>query len=368
MITVSKRTVQRQFILRQNHPIFALANPSPSRFHTTCKKEPMFRTVLLSILFGILLRTLSAQPAEGNWLLGGDMRFQVNLTEESVSGLTISPVAGYFVSDRLALGSGLGLARARQNGSPFASLQLSPFLRYYFPTADDRISFLLEGSSLYSFARFEDSNTSALRISAGGGINYFLTPQLALEALVSAHLLTGLGETPSSRVSYGLRTGLQVYWSGSTAADGSPPTSAALRKGKLLLGIAQRLTLNARNHRFEPTIAYLLTDRLALGAAASLPFREFRPQLRYFVSSDGQARLRPFAGVGSSLVWKSRTEEYLKIQPFAGAGALYFVSEALAVEGNLQYQLNLRPVGASSPATSSIIMASVGLQYLMGWE
>lgn len=368
MIAVSKRTVQRQFILRQNHPIFALANPSPSRFHTTCKKEPMFRTVLLSILFGILLHTLSAQPAEGNWLLGGDMRFQRNLSKESLTALTIRPMAGYFFSDRLAAGSALRLSTAQLNGSPYINLQLVPFLRYYFPTPTDRISFLLEGSSLYSFTRYEGSNASTLRFSGSGGINYFLTPQLALEALVSAHLLTGIGATPSSLLTYDLRAGLQIYWSGSAAADGTPPTSAALRKGQLLLGIAQQLTLNARNHRFEPTIAYMVTDQLAVGAAATLPFREFRPQLRYFISRSEQARLRPFAGLGSSLVWKSKTEDYLRIQPFVGAGALYFVSEALAVEGNLQYQLNLRPVGASLPATSSIIMASVGLQYLMGWE
>lgn len=282
--------------------------------------------------------------------------------------MTIKPVAGYFISDRLAVGSALGLATARLNGSRYASLQLSPFVRYYFPAANDKISFLLEGSSLYNFLRTAGNYTSSLRISASGGINYFLTPQLALEALASAHLLTSVGETPSSRVSYDLRAGLQLYWSGNTVAEGSALSSAALRKGQLLLGIAQQLSLNAFNHRFEPTIAYLLTDQLAVGAAATLPLREFRPHLRYFAKRDETYRLRPFAIAGSSLIWQSRTEDYLQIHPFAGVGALYFVSPALAVEGSLQYQLNLRPVGASSPATSSMMMASVGLQYLMGWE
>ncbi len=328
----------------------------------------MSKSVLLSVFFGVLVRMLSAQPVQGSWLSGGDIRLQANLGKESLRALTIRPIAGYFVSDRLAVGSGLGLAGARLAGSRYTSLQLSPFVRYYFPSANDRVLFLLEGSSLYSTFRNEGNRTNSLRFSGSGGINYFLTPQLALEALVSAHLLTGIGDPPSSGISYDLRAGLQVYWSGSTTAEGTSPGSAALRKGRLLLGIAQQLTLNASNHRFEPTIAYLLTDQLAVGAAATLPFREFRPHLRYFTKREEFHRLRPFALVGSNLTWQSRTEEYLQIHPFAGVGALYFVSPALAVEGSLQYELFLRPGNVGSPATFSAIMASVGLQYLIGWE
>ena len=322
----------------------------------------MMKSILLSALFGLFFLSLSGQPAKGTWMLGGDARFQSNIGGAGVSTLVLSPRTGYFVTNRLALGMRAGFYAARTDFVKYSGVSVSPFARYYFPLKKTKLSLLLEtGGSLDAF-RLNGETSNTWRIQAGGGINYFLTPEFAIEAMLGAgRVFPKIGED-FTETDY--RIGFQVFLPRKDREADAPVSSGTLRKRSLLLGVARSLTLNSENHRFEPSFSYMLSNRFAVGAAITLPINEFRPHLRYFTGSENASKLRPFLGAGSSFIWKYGESDQFNITPFADAGLLYFISPNLAIEGALQYQLDTRPFRPASDLVSNV-MARVGFQYVL---
>ncbi|MBP8239774.1 MAG: hypothetical protein KAX50_07425 [Saprospiraceae bacterium] len=321
----------------------------------------MKKSILLSALFGVFFLSLSGQPAQGTWMLGGDARFQSNIGG-GISTLTLSPRAGYFVTDRLALGMGSGLFAGRTDFVNYSGVSVSPFARYYFPLKKTKLSLLLETGGSFDAFRFNGETSNTWRIQAGGGINYFLTPEFALEAMLGAgRVFPKIGEDFTET---DFRIGFQVFLPRKDREADASFSSGALRKGSILLGVARTLTLNSGNQRFEPTFSYMLSDRFAVGAAITLPINEFRPHLRYFADSENASKLRPFLGAGSSFIWKYDESDWFNITPFAEAGLLYFINPNLALEGALQYQADFRAFRPASDAVSNI-MARVGFQYVL---
>ncbi len=320
------------------------------------------KSLLFSALFGLLFLSLSAQPTKGAWMLGGDARFQSNIGGNSFNALSLSPRVGYFVSDRLALGMGLGLAVLNTEFANYDGGNVSPFARYYFPLKKSKLSFLLETGGSFSTITIGGETTNTWRVQAGGGINYFLTPEFALEGMLGAGRVFPTAGDHFTETDF--RLGFQVYLHRKSSDDDAPIGSGALRKRSLLLGVARTLTLNSDNQRFEPAFSYMLSDRLAVGAAITLPINEFRPHLRYFTGSENASRLRPFLGAGSSFIWEYGESDQFNITPFADAGVLYFISPNIALEGALQYQADFRAFRPASDLTSNL-MARVGFQYVL---
>ena len=322
----------------------------------------MMKSLVLSALFGLFFLSLSGQPAQGAWMLGGDARFQSNIGGSEFNALSLSPRAGYFVTDRLALGMGAGIYAGRTEFFKYSGVNVSPFARYYFPLKKTKLSLLLETGGSFSSGRFDRQTSNTWRIQASGGINYFLTPEFALEAMLGAgRAFPKIGEDFTET---DFRIGFQVFLPRKDGEADAPVSSGTLRKRSLLLGVARSLTLNSENHRFEPSFSYMLSDRFAVGAAITLPINEFRPHLRYFTGSENAGRLRPFLGAGSSFTWKYGESDQFNITPFAEAGLLYFISPNLAIEGALQYQLDTRPFRPASDLVSNV-MARVGFQYVL---
>jgi hypothetical protein len=322
----------------------------------------MMKSILLSALFGLCFLSLSGQPAKGTWMLGGDVRFQSNVGGNTFNALSLSPRAGYFVTDRLALGMGGGVYAGRTVFNRYSGLSVSPFARYYFPIKKTNLSLLLETGGSFSSGRFDGQTSNTWRIQASGGINYFLTPEFALEAMLGiGQVFPEIGED-FTETDY--RIGFQVFLPRKDREADAPISSGILRKRSFMLGASRSLTLNSDNHRFEPTFSYMLSDRFAVGAAITLPIYEFRPHLRYYTGSENASRLRPFMSAGSSFRWKYGESDQFNIMPFADAGLLYFISPNLALEGALQYQLDFQAFRPASDPVSNI-MARVGFQYVL---
>jgi len=322
----------------------------------------MMKSLLLSALFGLCFLSLSGQPAKGTWMLGGDAHFQSNIGGSEFEALGLSPRAGYFVTDRLALGMGAGIYAGRTEFLKYSGVNVSPFARYYFPIKKTNLSFLLETGGTFSSGQFDRLTSKTWRVQAGGGINYFLSPEFAIEAMLgAARVFPQVGDNSTET---DFRIGFQVFLPRKDRKADAPVSSGTLRKGSLLLGAARSLTLNSDNHRFEPSFSYMLSDRFAVGAAITLPINEFRPHLRYFTGSENASKLRPFLGAGSSFTWKYGENNDLNIAPFAEAGLLYFISPNIALEGALQYQLDTRPFRPASDLVSNI-MARVGFVYVL---
>lgn len=174
----------------------------------------------------------SAVPAigRGSWMVGlNEVGLSYRPLDEDVTfTLAVQPNAGYFVTDRWAIGLGLqaGYTRLRFN-SEFPdflfdyftrSLGLEAFTRYYLGAPEKRLrpfamaqTGLLNIKSRYYQATQSPADRASntwLTARAGAGANLFLGPRAALEASLTYSL--GKGQTPNATTFTNNRIGLNV--------------------------------------------------------------------------------------------------------------------------------------------------------------
>ena len=162
----------------------------------------MKKIYLLSLVF--LGFTFQAYSQEGKIFMGGDVGFSVtsfsNQSSSSPSSeynLDILPTIGYFVSDKLAIGTGLGFSvyGDNYNSNPqvttaTTNFSLSPFVRYSLMEVNN---FSLIGQGIVSFG-FGGSGSSSggttttgpttlnFSIGIGPGFQYKVSDKILLES------------------------------------------------------------------------------------------------------------------------------------------------------------------------------------------
>lgn len=120
----------------------------------------------------------------GNWLIGGNLNSGLqNIGNTNDLVFSLSPVVGYFFTDRLAAGSGFQLAFANEN----AIVHPEPFVRYYpvggasvwqpFATAGFGTRFQLAD-------KFSEASFFGLNAVTGIGLDVFIAPNIALEGIL----------------------------------------------------------------------------------------------------------------------------------------------------------------------------------------
>jgi hypothetical protein len=175
----------------------------------------------LAVLLIAVFFNANAQLGKGNVLIGGDLaNFDLGLNEGSTFTMTLTPKVAWFIQDNVAVGgfADLGLATAKGAGTSF-NYGVGALGRYYFPagtastTATTR--FLLEGNAGIEGVNTAGGNsTNGLGLGIGPGITHFITPSVALEALLKYNGIVGFGSSAtSSRLQ--LNLGFQVYLPGS---------------------------------------------------------------------------------------------------------------------------------------------------------
>ena len=133
--------------------------------------------------------------------------------------MTLSPKAGWFIKNNLALGAyvDFGLMAAK-HVHPSINYGVGALGRYYLN--DPNINSVLRktrffGEATVGIEGYNPSggdNTNGLGLSAGPGVAYFLTPNIGLEGLVNYMGIVGFGSSPaSSALTFGL--GFQIYLS-----------------------------------------------------------------------------------------------------------------------------------------------------------
>ena len=90
------------------------------------------------VAFGL---STQAQTEKGNVLLGGNVGFSTSKTDgasKSDVSFSIVPRVGYFVSDNIAIGTGVGYNYDKQvsNNNLNQAFEVSPFGRYYVNLSD----------------------------------------------------------------------------------------------------------------------------------------------------------------------------------------------------------------------------------------
>jgi opacity protein-like surface antigen len=167
----------------------------------------MKQTLLLTFL--VIICTVSfAQINKGQWLVGGATSFSTNkndgpYTNRKTSDLKFSPNAGYFINDKLAIGARINLTRTKDESkvepnleSTTTSINLSPFVRYYFLPKTEKLNVFADAGYDYGRAKYKQTVSSApggtltskgtshgYSISAGPSL--FLTPNTAVELTLS---------------------------------------------------------------------------------------------------------------------------------------------------------------------------------------
>jgi hypothetical protein len=135
--------------------------------------------------------TSNAQIDKGNWMMGGSGSFSNyksksggNTISETTS-LSVRPNIGFFVMDKLAVGSGIGFLFFFPKG-PVKSptyYDISPFVRYYFLKKEKQINIFSEtsyGIELNSL----NSNTSQ-RLNLKAGTVFFLNGSVGIEVALN---------------------------------------------------------------------------------------------------------------------------------------------------------------------------------------
>ncbi len=164
----------------------------------------MKHVITLSV-FVFMALAMNAQPAAKNFFVGGVFDFHATTdkakagstthVDQKTTRFTIVPLAGYFLSDKLAVGSGLGFDAVMNKypgGNPEKSTSsqviINPFARYYlisgtggiFAEASAGIGI---GKNKYVYTDHTDeSDLMSFSIGISPGVYYYITPKLALEA------------------------------------------------------------------------------------------------------------------------------------------------------------------------------------------
>src|SRR5690606_30448274 len=94
----------------------------------------MKKIILLAIAF-TFVNVLVAQTNKGDWMVGG--AFNLN-TSGNNTVIALSPNAGTFIIDNLALGANIGLEYRKTGDLKVTSFGIGPWLRYYFTEANVR--------------------------------------------------------------------------------------------------------------------------------------------------------------------------------------------------------------------------------------
>lgn len=183
----------------------------------------MKRTRLLTLALAALFSgtTAVAQTQKGNLMVGSDLTdLGFNFQKEStIFHFNLDPKLAYFIKDDLALGGYLnfGLETTGGNGTN-VNYGIGALARYYIHDENVR---KLEFSKRVRFfgeanAGFGGSNpangasTNGVQLGIGPGLSYFITPNVALEALLKYDVIIGGGNsTTSHQLNLGL--GFQIF-------------------------------------------------------------------------------------------------------------------------------------------------------------
>jgi outer membrane protein len=145
--------------------------------------------ILALLLSSVDLNAQSEGFSKGDIFISGAFRL-ASATEGDIenSRFEISPKAGYFITENIALGGRLSyLQNESDNGNGNSaenkSYGLGAFGRYYF-TPDKKFS--LFGQAGLDYFRSEisssDFETNGFNLGLGAGLNYFVSKRFSLEA------------------------------------------------------------------------------------------------------------------------------------------------------------------------------------------
>ena len=141
------------------------------------------------ILFSLILSTAliidaNAQTEKGDWMVGGGFRLN---TSDNNTVIALTPNAGIFIVNNLALGGNLSFSYAKSGETKLTEFGIGPFVRYYLTRANVRpifhgsLNFL---SSKTKISGLGSSSDTGLNFFLGAGAAIFISDQVSIDGLL----------------------------------------------------------------------------------------------------------------------------------------------------------------------------------------
>lgn len=186
--------------------------------------------LLIAVVPAITATVTDAQPRKGDWMVGANIAngaAHLNSTVPHQFNFNITPNGGYFLSNRLIVGAGIGMGVAIFTSKNYAfSYGLSPFARYYFVSQSG-----LEHNKLYLFGELSTgvngysyidkvanirTSANSLNAGIGPGIGYMFTQNVGVEGLmkINKRFATSPTGTANGNFMPTLGIGFQIYLPG----------------------------------------------------------------------------------------------------------------------------------------------------------
>ena len=143
------------------------------------------KKILIAILFLISLTTY-AQITKGNWMFGGNGAFKnyettsMGISEKGTS-FNLNPNIGYFIIDKLAIGTS---AQLSINSKFNSAIGFGPFVRYYILEKEKLYNIFSEVSyNIFQGIKSGDTKFETYNIKVGAV--YFLTSSVGIEVALN---------------------------------------------------------------------------------------------------------------------------------------------------------------------------------------
>jgi len=174
------------------------------------------KIAILSTIFSVSLIAASAQTRQGDWMIGGNFNFSSNKQGDAkLTHINVSPDAGYFFMDNVAIGALLSISSDKPNGGDATTtFEFAPFARGYFLPANNKVNVFGQGSFGVGSAKSGGSTEGFNEFSLMAGPALFLNPHTALEFALFYKSLGGkyYKDVDGNRWnSVGLNIGFQIH-------------------------------------------------------------------------------------------------------------------------------------------------------------
>lgn len=141
--------------------------------------KKIHRLTTLTVIIGFCLSNVQGQIDQGMWMTSGNSTFSTS--DYSSLKLAIGTELGYMASNKLMVLPSTGSELFYGSHHPAYAINFGLGLRYYYLNPQARLSpFIQAKGDTYLRNTFSDGRSP--QIQASTGANYFITPNLALEA------------------------------------------------------------------------------------------------------------------------------------------------------------------------------------------
>lgn len=176
----------------------------------------MKKLLFIFTLLFVASSSLFAQTQKGNWMIGGNATFaSLKQGDFKVTTIGISPTAGYFIANDLAIGASVNLTSYKEEDDDAETdFSAGPFVRYYFVNLGPSAKLFGQADVAFGSTKIfgESEGFTDWGISAGPAI--FLNPNTALE------ITLGYGskkykDADDATNAFGVNVGFQIHLGGS---------------------------------------------------------------------------------------------------------------------------------------------------------